>query len=226
MAVTIAEITRRYPRLYHMAAGGSWPSIRYHGLLSTSSLLDLFEVGGEERTMIESRRRPATVTIAHSRHGVASIRDQKVLSETKLRRVLQGGITSEEWFRLLNSKVFFWVSEARLNVLLGARAYRATERLILELDSFALLTAYEEQVLLCAMNSGNTSPFAHPRGPDTFARPAAYPYEHREKKKQEPVVEVVIEGGIPDVERFVISVIALAADDSRTEIYRAPLSSF
>ena len=42
----IANITALYPPLYHMAAEGSWPSIQRHGLLSTSALLDLYEVCG------------------------------------------------------------------------------------------------------------------------------------------------------------------------------------
>lgn len=35
------ELAERYPRLFHMAAAGSWPSIERHGLLSTSALLDI-----------------------------------------------------------------------------------------------------------------------------------------------------------------------------------------
>jgi hypothetical protein len=43
--------------LYHMAEDGSWESIRQIGLLSTSALLDRFEVEGERRYAIESTRR-------------------------------------------------------------------------------------------------------------------------------------------------------------------------
>jgi len=70
-----------------MAEAGSWPSIRRHGLLSTSALLDLFEVTGVERVRLESQRRPETVKIEHPEHGEALIRDQK-----PLRKVLYGSV--------------------------------------------------------------------------------------------------------------------------------------
>ena len=41
-----------------------------------------------------------------------------------LQRCLQGKMTVEQWHRLLNGRVFFWVDENRLNVLRQARAYR------------------------------------------------------------------------------------------------------
>lgn len=44
MGVTPEELANLYPRLYHMAEPGSWESIRRYGLLSTSSLLSLFEI--------------------------------------------------------------------------------------------------------------------------------------------------------------------------------------
>jgi hypothetical protein len=44
-----AELIARYPRLYHMAEDGSWPSIQAHGLLSTRAMLDHFEVTPDER---------------------------------------------------------------------------------------------------------------------------------------------------------------------------------
>ena len=47
--LTPAYISERWPRLYHMAEAGSWPSIKERGLLSTTALLDLFELEGESR---------------------------------------------------------------------------------------------------------------------------------------------------------------------------------
>lgn len=53
----LAELIDRYPLLYHMAELASWPSVRAHGLRSTSSLLDLFQVTDEDRAQFESQRR-------------------------------------------------------------------------------------------------------------------------------------------------------------------------
>jgi hypothetical protein len=41
-----------------MAEVGTWLSIRERGLLSTSALLDLYGIEGEERRRIESCNRP------------------------------------------------------------------------------------------------------------------------------------------------------------------------
>jgi Family of unknown function (DUF7002) len=49
MAITPEEFANHYPCLYHMAEANIWPSIEKHGLLSTTALLDLFEVNGNRR---------------------------------------------------------------------------------------------------------------------------------------------------------------------------------
>ena len=84
MALTPDEFAARYPVLFHMAADNSWDSISRYGLLSTSRLLDLFEVDGAQRHSIESAHRPESVEIRHPEHGVATIRDQKPMSEKAL----------------------------------------------------------------------------------------------------------------------------------------------
>src|SRR2546429_180882 len=53
VGISIDQLVAHFPRLYHMAEAGSWPSVEQHGLLSTSALLDLFEVTGEKRRDIE-----------------------------------------------------------------------------------------------------------------------------------------------------------------------------
>lgn len=68
------EMIEDCPTLYHMAEVGSWPSIRTHGLLSTSAVLDLVELSGSARFEVESARRPESVEIAHPVHGRIVIR--------------------------------------------------------------------------------------------------------------------------------------------------------
>src|SRR5438046_1179806 len=104
-----------------MAESGSWPNIREHGLLSTSALLDLYEVEGQKRFEIESQWRPESVPICHPTYGNAIIRDQKPLRETTLAKNLDG-MTTREYYELLNKKTFFWVRKERLVSLLQARA--------------------------------------------------------------------------------------------------------
>src|SRR6267154_1163175 len=69
VSVTPERLSEIYPRLYHMAEKDSWPSIARDGLLSTSTLLDLYEVPAADRIPIERRRRPEKVPITHSTRG-------------------------------------------------------------------------------------------------------------------------------------------------------------
>jgi hypothetical protein len=147
-----------------MAARGSWPSIKKHGLLSTTSLLDLYGVGGDERDAIESQRRPENITVDHPGLGRAVIRDQKPMDDRGLIRCLEDGLTPRLWYQILNSRVFFWLTRDRLVRLLNAGAYKDKEHDVLELDTASLVEAYREQITLSHMNSGCTKPMPHPRG--------------------------------------------------------------
>jgi hypothetical protein len=198
--VDVADLLERYPRLYHMAEAGSWPSIRERGLLSTSALLDLFEVDGDRRTEIESARRPRSVTIDHPLHGTAVIRDQIPLIPTILERCLVG-MTPGEWCETLNRRVFFWTEEERLNKLLSARAYRERPHDVLTLDTESLVEAHEEAITLAHLNTGTTVFRAPERGPETFRRIADYPIENHRR-----VVELAVDGKIDDIEAHTLRV--------------------
>src|SRR5688572_22768302 len=153
--VDAKRLWEEYPRLFHMAEAGSWPSIRKHGLLSTSALLDLFEISGRERTRVESQHRPESVTISHPKHGRAIIRDQKPMSGTALRRCLIG-MMPQAWYELVNRRVYFWLVEERLNRLLMAKMYRNVEHVVLTIDTRSLVTAHEDEIRLSPINTGST----------------------------------------------------------------------
>ena len=201
------EFIARYPRLWHMAEADSWDSIRKRGLLSTTALLDLFEINGARRLELESSRRPASVTITHPAHGSAIIRDNIPLIEKVLTRTLVG-MTPREWYETLNGRVFFWVSEARLDRLRNAPAYREREHDILTIDTAALLSRHVDDVTLSPMNSGATHPGAkYTRGVDTFSQMNSYPWDVRLKKnRNEPVVELAVRYSVLDIETLVTSV--------------------
>jgi len=194
--MTVDDLVKRFPVLFHMAEPESWPSIERHGLLSTQSLLELFEITGERRDSILSRRRSEAVVIEHPLHGRAVIRDQKPLSESKLAGCLRDGLSPAEWIRLLNSRVFFWVDPSRLEDLKAARAYRAKRQLVLQVRCESLLEVYGPVILLSDRNTGTTSPFAHARGRDTFRSMA----EHGKRR----VVELTVDGQVLDIGRFLI----------------------
>ena len=188
-----------YPTLYHMAEDGSWESIRKHGLLSTSALLDRFEIEGEERLAIESARRPELVRIEHPEHGEAFIRDNKPMQEKSLEKCLYG-MTPREWYERLNRNVFFWVDRNRLLKLLGAKAYRDRPHLVLEVETAGLLERHAERVSLSPINSGATFALGPaPRGLDTFHRITDHP-------NGKPIVELIVDYAVPDIAEFTLRV--------------------
>jgi len=206
--VTPEELARQYPRLYHMAAQGSWASILRHGLLSTSALLDLFDIRGQGRDRLERQHRPESVRIFHPVHGTAEIRDQKPMDDIGLKRALCDNLTPDEWYRILNRNVFFWPTIERLDTMRNAKAYRDKPQTIIVIDTLRLLQAHRSKVLLSPINSGATKPFPHPRGRDTFLPLGDYPYQERKRVRGEAnaIAEVAVIRAVPDIKEFVISV--------------------
>ncbi len=219
----LEELLSNSPTLYHMAERGSWPSIRRHGLLSTTALLDRFEIYGQERTSIEARRRPTSVFLNQPAVGSAVVRDQLPMDDRGLTRCLQDGLTPEAWYRLLNGMVFFWLTRDRLVRLLNAGTYRGLEHDVLELNAKALVDTYANNIWLCPMNSGCTKPFPHPRGHATFQRIAANHYSQWKKKRKqgERVVELAVDHSVADVARFVSRVTRMRGREELSVLFSA-----
>jgi hypothetical protein len=191
-----------------MAEAGSWPSIHKHGLLSTSALLDLFGVSGVARHAIEGQHRPECVSVLHDLHGAAVIRDQKPMDGRGLVRALQDGLSPEEWYRLLNRKVFFWLTLERLTRLLAARAYRSRRQAVITVVTRTLIDRHARRVLLSPMNSGATKPMPHPRGRNTFVSVPDCPFDEWKRKRgsQGAVAELTVDHSVPDIRDLVVRV--------------------
>jgi hypothetical protein len=209
VAVTDEDLIATYPRLWHMAQDGSWPSIQRLGLLSTTKLLDHCQVRGNQRTAIESHHRPESVEIAVSGQSKIIVRDQKPMSDDALRKCLQDGLTPQQWYETLNSKTFFWTSRARLRRLLAARAYRNQPQTVLTVRTSTLVAAHRKRILLSPINSGSTIFNPQPRGLNTFVPIAEYPFDQWRKKrnsKASAVAELVVSEGVTDIKDHVLAV--------------------
>jgi hypothetical protein len=220
--VATDELAATYPRLFHITSEGSWRFIEKHGLLSTEALLDLFEIVGAERHRILRSRRPECITISHPEHGRAIIRDQKPLIESRLRAVLEDGLSAEDWYALLNRKTFFWVSSDRVETLRNARAYQDLRQTLLEVDTAKLLERHSATVHLCPMNSGATRPMAFPRGKRTFLPLAEYPFNERRRKRgrKHAVVELTVEYAVEDIRDLTIRASEIGGGRPDSELYR------
>ena len=171
--------------------------------MSTSALLDLYEVPEPERSLIESSQRPDFVSVSHPRHGTSWIRDQRPLSDAGLLRALTD-MTPPAWYRLLNGKVFFWVREVRLTKLLGT--YQHRDNVVLVLDTAKVMERCAADTFLCPINSGFTRRFPQPRGSGTFRAVAEYPFAEWVKKRgvKDAIAECTVSYRVPDVSGMLV----------------------
>jgi len=190
------HLIKSYPKVYHMAELGSWPNIRKRGLFSTTALLDLFDIKGDERSRLESEWRPRSVKINHAIQGSAVIRDQGPMPENELRGLLIG-MEPREWYELINRKTFFWADEYGLRKLLGAVRYRNQSHDVLTVDTRLLLARHIQDITLTDQNSGSTMS-KKPRGRDTFKKVNEF--------KNRYVTEVAVDYSVPDVADLTIRV--------------------
>ena len=207
-ALTGNDLVAAIPKVYHMAHQDSWPSIREHGLLSTSALLNLFEIDGEERRVIEAAHRPDSVKIAHPVHGQAVIRDQKPMSDKKLANCLTHEMTPAAWYRELNRRVFLWATRERLQSMIDARAYREDPQIVLTISTRSLVERSEDGIEVTTINTGSTAYRARDRGLDTFVPLANFDYEASRRKRggQKAIAEVVVPYSVPDVTDLIVLV--------------------
>ena len=198
MATNAELFVSRYPRVFHVTECGAWEGIVRHGLRSTRSLLDLFEVDDDRRTALLTRRRPASAALNHPAHGIAHVRDQIPLSLTRLSRVLTD-MTVAEWLELLNGLCFFWPTEERVTRLLGAPHYADRRHDVLVLEARGLIAHHADAIKLAAINTGATRPFARPRGSDTFVPLEQFPLEDRLRRvgRAGAVAEIAVADAVP-----------------------------
>lgn len=203
----VEQLVANHPVLFHMAEDGTWPSIQRHGLLSTRALVDLYDTPPEEREAILHNIRRTSITLVNPIHGTVVVRDQGPLKF--LDRVLEEDTTVQEYLDLLNGRVFFWASRARLLRLLGAKRYRKNHQTVLHVDTGALVQAHPE-MRLAGLNTGSVHvPNMPARGKRTFQAIEDYPYDEwrrRPGRKDDALVEVTVPYAVPQVKDYLIRV--------------------
>ncbi len=198
----IDKFVEKHPKLYHMAEAGSWASIRKYGLLSVAALLDLFEIKGKRRSELLSQWRPDSVPIEHPSFGVAVIRDQHPLPTEKLEKVLEEGLSPEDWYETLNRKCFLWVDEERLSRMLNTALYRNNEHDVLILNTRKLLERDSERITISHINTGYAGRSVNMRGMDTFHKIQVC----RRVRRKSGIAELTVERKVPNIEEVAISV--------------------
>ena len=202
------DLWRRYPVLYHIAWGGSWPSIKEHGLLSTKALLRSYGKSEAEIRELTQARRPDWVEIECAGRPKAVLRDQKPLTDAGLRTALGGSAEPWQWYDLINSMVFFWPTTTRLKTMMSAGTYKEVEHDVLVVDAKTLVQLEQPNIRLSRMNSGSTRRGAYPRDMRLFKRFEDYPFESRWSKqgKAGAVAEVCVIDRVEKIREAVVDV--------------------
>jgi hypothetical protein len=213
--VKLDELVERHPVLFHMAEDGTWPSIQQRGLLSTAALVDLYNPPAAVRDGVLNEIRRHSITLDDSALGPAVVRDQAPLKF--LDRCLLPGASVQGFLDALNGRVFFWVSEARLKRLLGARLYKNRTHIVLHVDTASLAAEHGKSISLAPYNTGSVHvPGLPARGPETFLPVADYPYgewARRRGKQGEALVELTVPWSVPDISRHVLEVERRTGDE-------------
>ena len=186
-----------------MAQDGSWENIKRLGLLSTTALLDHCKIIGAGREEYELSWRQKLMNIPCGELGEIVIRDQIPMNPLELKKCLKNGTTAQDWYKLINGKVFFWTELEDLKKLLSAKHYKNKPHTVMTVNTEALLNRYVNKIRLSRINSGSTyydsTKYSHapPRDYDTFKQIKEYNWTK--------IKEVTVEYGIPDILDLTIS---------------------
>lgn len=207
--MTPEELAKRHPRLYHITEPGAWQSIQKHGLLSTSSLLDLFEIAGARRKALETERRPASVLLEHPTHGQVILNDNVPLTEKALKSCLDDNLSPSDWLLLLNARVFFWSSREALDRHLAARLNRTRQRQVLVVDTLSLAKAHASRIDLSPINTGSTIRKPARRGLTTFTPMLKYPFNEWSKLRggRDHILEVTVKDHVLDITQHTLDIL-------------------
>ena len=207
----------RLPRqVYHLAEEANFPSIQRHGLLSASALLDQAGIHGTQRISLERHQRPAHIKLPNGTY----LRDQKPMPSEALARCLIG-MAPADWYRLINSKVFFWLDSDRMNR--QRRACEPRPQVVLVVETERLLDRYAEMASLSPINTGNARRSPAVRGRSTFVPYASWSESRwdseavglgtRPRHRSHRPVELTINGAVPDIMDFVVQVHRLRSNE-------------
>ena len=206
--MTPKELASKHPKLFHVTEASAWLSIAKHGLLSTKNLLELFEIQGERKDNLMTKRRQQSVSIRHDVHGEAILTDNIPLNLKSLSDCLDDELTPENWIEMLNSRVFFFTNKKQAVKFLQAASNTHRQKLVLVLDTLTLAECHVKQMELCPFNSGTANPRSVPRrGLSTFSPLSKYSYREwvrLRSRKKEKIQEVVVLGAVNDIEKYLV----------------------
>jgi hypothetical protein len=193
--------------MFHFADAANAASILQHGLLSTTELLRRRDVDARTAAAVMTFR-PDDLELP----GGERVRNQSPMPPAALAKCLDEGTSTDDWYRLVNDHVFFWLSTERMKR--HANALRTRAQILLTVDTTALVASYEDSAFVTPFNIGNARRMPASRGPRTLC-PLTSWREHgwlleappggRQRSSSHPPAELLIAGAVPDIHRFVLN---------------------
>jgi Family of unknown function (DUF7002) len=136
-------------------------------------------------------------------------------------RCLDAGVSPRVWYRLVNSKVFFWLDIDRLNRHRAACAERP--QIVIAVNLGELLTRHGRRAFLTPFNVGNARRRPAARGRRTFVPLEAWLATRWESEaergcptraRNHPPAEIAIEGSVPDLMDLIVEVTPIGPGQS------------
>lgn len=199
------DFVTKYPHCFHLTAAGAWPHVREHGLLSTARVLEQHGRSGDAAG--HTHRASGVLLQGTDTLPQVLVRDQIPLALAQLPGVLTD-MTTEEWLRTLNARVFFFVRRDDALALSKARAYKAQEHEMITLTTRSLVNSCASRVQLAHLNTGTVQRGAGTRGSDTFRSIDTY------AGTLSSVKELTVLGGVVPVLPHVVRVESVSAGTS------------
>lgn len=141
----------------------------------------------------------------------ALIRDQSPMPPAALARCLDLGLTPQDWYDLVNGKVYFWLDQDRLARHMAACARRP--QVLVTIDLAKLAARHGARAFVTPFNVGNARRRPAPRGRRSFVPLAAW-LETRWKTEALPgsaarapshaPAELAIDGAVADIMDLVL----------------------
>ena len=201
------------PVVYHIAESSNWPFIEKEGLLCAATLMRQSSLGVEEIERCERQQRTSRLVLPDGR----VLRDQCPVPTSALERCLVN-MSPPEWYKLLNSQIFFWVDVDRLNRV--RKVMIDTVQVVAVVDTAALMAKYGASAAVTPFNIGNAKRKASQRStstlvPYTVWQSSGWQTETagvggRPRVRSHKPAELVVDTAIPDFMEFVLEVRRLA----------------
>lgn len=189
--------------LFHVTAFQAWPCIEELGLLPAAEVLD-----GDPRLRAA---RTEDIAVAHPSGREILVREQRSMARANMETHLDG-IGLDEWFELVNERVFLFARQRELTTYLSRHREAGGIDLVV-FDTARLLAAAKGRVEVTTVCPTAPVPWEHCRcrDRDTFEAIETF------KGDVADIEEVTIVGGINDVRRLVVRVMRYHPD-GKTEV--------